>query len=185
LIFLLDTRRRPRPSLKSPHGGPLAGPPRANTRQHPGPEWANEAPSLGGRYSVPTRGDMWKQKTLGSPWLGHQSGSANACHSENDKQVASNDAKYKQRKIESHNRQHQRPRYPGTRRPITGRHLGHDPPAPWGQHKAHDSRPAPIESDPQGHVSHPRCCSATCRPQPPHMACRWCAAATCGCANPL
>ena len=56
LIFLLDTRGRPRPPLKSPHGGPQAGTQRANTRQHPGPQWTNEAPSLGGRYSVQTVG---------------------------------------------------------------------------------------------------------------------------------
>jgi len=37
LVFFLETRGRPRPPLKSPHGGPLAGPQRANTRQHPGP----------------------------------------------------------------------------------------------------------------------------------------------------
>jgi len=78
--FLLDMRGRPRPPLTSPHGGPLAGPQRDNTRQHPGPWWANVAPSQGGRQSVPARGNMWKQATLGSPWLGLQSEPANAGH---------------------------------------------------------------------------------------------------------
>jgi len=49
-VFLLDTRGRLIPPLNSPYGGPLAGPRRANTRQHPGPQWENEASSLGGRY---------------------------------------------------------------------------------------------------------------------------------------
>jgi len=82
LVSLLDTRRRPRPPLKSPHGGPLAGPQRANTRQHPGAYRANEAPSLGCRYSDPTRRYMWKQATLTleSPWPGLQSEPANAGH---------------------------------------------------------------------------------------------------------
>jgi len=37
LLFLLDTRERPRPPLRRPHGGRLAGPERTDTRQHPGP----------------------------------------------------------------------------------------------------------------------------------------------------
>ena len=112
---------------------------------------------------------MWKQTTLGSPWLGHQSGPANAGHPKYDKQAPRNNAKYKQRKIKSHNRHHQQPRYPGPRWPITVRHPGHDPPAPRGQRRAHNSRPAPVEPDPPGHVSQPRCCPANGRPQPLHF----------------
>jgi len=36
-FFFWTRGGRPRPPRKSPHGGPLAGPQRANTRQHPGP----------------------------------------------------------------------------------------------------------------------------------------------------
>jgi len=37
LVFLLDTRRRPRHLLNSPYDDPLAEAQRTNTRQHPGP----------------------------------------------------------------------------------------------------------------------------------------------------
>jgi len=112
---------------------------------------------------------MWRQTTLGSPRLGHQSGPAKAGNPKYGKQAPPNNAKYKQRKIKSHTSHHQRPRYPGTRRPITRRHPRHDPPAPRGQRRAHDGRQAPVEPDPRGQVSHLKCCSATGRPQLPHF----------------
>jgi len=158
LALLLDTRGGPILPFNSRHGGPLAGPQRANERQHLGPWWTSEAPSLGGRYSVPTSGNMWKKTTLGSPWLGLQSEPAIESQLKCEIRVPPNYAKYNQRKVKSENHLQQRPRYPSARGPITRRHQIHDPSARRGQRRAHKSRPATEAADPTAAYTSARAC---------------------------
>ena len=53
----------------------------------PGLQWADGAPLLGCRYSVPTHRDMGKEATLGSPRPGFQSEPDSAGHPQCDRQV--------------------------------------------------------------------------------------------------